>query len=225
MVSARVNLQKWTLFYTLESAPAWGVKTPHAVCRANRIWDDHHLIYRGYSYVLGAQQSNGIIHSTIIPHRKKGIQHGSRQTGSTYSISQFVDKIGTRFQQLHLCVWEPAIQRNYSKYYHFENCTWWPNRKYSYQTMSTWPSGLGRAPSCLTAHVFDGSRVQTPGADTVNQAVHPSKVGKLVAISMRWVTAVEDCEGKRATVRWLAGELCGRTAQTVIFQLFAWATL
>jgi hypothetical protein len=34
------------------------------------------------------------------------------------------------------------------------------------------------------------------GADTVNQAVHPSGVGKLVAINMQWVTAVEDYEGK-----------------------------
>jgi hypothetical protein len=30
----------------------------------------------------------------------------------------------------------------------------------------------------------------------VNQAVHPSGVGKLVAISLQWVTAVEDCEVK-----------------------------
>jgi hypothetical protein len=49
---------------------------------------------------------------------------------------------------------------------------------------------------------FDGSRVRIPGADTVNllgadtvnQAIHPSGVGKLVAISIQWVTAVEDCE-------------------------------
>jgi hypothetical protein len=32
--------------------------------------------------------------------------------------------------------------------------------------------------------------------NTANQAVHPSVVDKLVAISMQWVTAVEDCEGK-----------------------------
>jgi hypothetical protein len=62
---------------------------------------------------------------------------------------------------------------------------------------------LGHAPSCFTAHEFDGSRVQIPGADTFNQAVHPSGVGKLVANSMQWVTAVEDCEGKRAALRWL----------------------
>jgi hypothetical protein len=62
------------------------------------------------------------------------------------------------------------------------------------QTLSAWPSGLGRAPSCFTAHEFDGYRVQIPGADTVNQAVHPSGVGKLVALSMQWVTAAEDCE-------------------------------
>jgi hypothetical protein len=48
--------------------------------------------------------------------------------------------------------------------------------------------------SCFNAHEFDGSGVQTPGADTVNQAVHPSGVGKLVATSMQWMTAVEDCE-------------------------------
>jgi hypothetical protein len=52
--------------------------------------------------------------------------------------------------------------------------------------MSAWPSGLDRAPSCFTAHEFDGTRVQTPGADTVNQAVHPSEVGKLVAVSIRF---------------------------------------
>jgi hypothetical protein len=62
--------------------------------------------------------------------------------------------------------------------------------------LSAWPSGLGRAPSCFIAHEFGGSRVQTPGADRVSQAVHPSGVGKLVATSKQWVTAVEDCEGK-----------------------------
>jgi hypothetical protein len=62
--------------------------------------------------------------------------------------------------------------------------------------LSAWPSGRGRAPSCFTAHELDGSRVQFPGADTVNQAVHPSGVGKLVAVSVQWVTAVEGCEGK-----------------------------
>jgi hypothetical protein len=67
--------------------------------------------------------------------------------------------------------------------------------------LSAWPSGLGHAPSCSIAHEFDGSRVQTSGSDTVNQAVHSSGIGKLVAISMQWVTAVEDCEGKRAAVR------------------------
>jgi hypothetical protein len=71
--------------------------------------------------------------------------------------------------------------------------------------LSAWPSGLGCAPLCFIAHEFDGSQVQTPGADTVNQAVHPSGVGKLVAISMQWVTAVEDCEVKRAAVRWPDG--------------------
>jgi hypothetical protein len=44
----------------------------------------------------------------------------------------------------------------------------------------------------FTAHEFDGSPVQTPGADTVNQAVHPTRVGKLVALSsIQWVTAAE----------------------------------
>jgi hypothetical protein len=47
----------------------------------------------------------------------------------------------------------------------------------------------------------------------VNQAVHPSGVGKLVAISMQWVVAVEDCEVTRAAVRWLVCGLCGRMAQ------------
>ena len=49
-------------------------------------------------------------------------------------------------------------------------------------------------PLCFIAHEFDGSRVQTLGVDTVNQAVHPSGVSKLVATSIQWVTAVEDCE-------------------------------
>ena len=40
---------------------------------------------------------------------------------------------------------------------------------------------------------FDGSPVQTTGAETINQPVHPSGVGKLVATSIQWVTAVEDC--------------------------------
>jgi hypothetical protein len=34
-----------------------------------------------------------------------------------------------------------------------------------------------------------------PGAGTVDQAVHPSGVGKLVAVSKKWVTAIEDCDG------------------------------
>jgi hypothetical protein len=63
-----------------------------------------------------------------------------------------------------------------------------------HMSLSAWPSGLRRALSCFTAHEFDGSLVQTPGADTVNQAVHPSGIGKLVAISMQWVTAAEDSE-------------------------------
>jgi hypothetical protein len=42
--------------------------------------------------------------------------------------------------------------------------------------------------------MIDGSRVQTLGADTVNQAVYPSGVGKLVAINMPWVITVEDSE-------------------------------
>ena len=45
-----------------------------------------------------------------------------------------------------------------------------------------------------------------PRAGAVDQAVHPSGVGKLVAISMQWVTAVQGCEGKRAAVSWLT---CG----------------
>jgi hypothetical protein len=32
-----------------------------------------------------------------------------------------------------------------------------------------------------------------PEAGTVNQTVHPSWAGKLVAINVQWVTAVEDC--------------------------------
>jgi hypothetical protein len=43
----------------------------------------------------------------------------------------------------------------------------------------------------------------------VNQTVHPSGVGKLVAIIIQWVTAVEVRKGKRATVRWLAAYAAG----------------
>jgi hypothetical protein len=47
------------------------------------------------------------------------------------------------------------------------------------------------------------------GTSTVNQTFHPSGVGKLVAVSMQWVTAVEGCEGK--SVRLYDGQ---RTAYT-----------
>ena len=35
-----------------------------------------------------------------------------------------------------------------------------------------------------------------PGAGTANQAIHPSGVGKLVAVSIQWMTTVEGCDGK-----------------------------
>jgi hypothetical protein len=35
-----------------------------------------------------------------------------------------------------------------------------------------------------------------PRADMVNQAIQPSGVGKLVAISVQWVTIVESCKGE-----------------------------
>jgi hypothetical protein len=35
-----------------------------------------------------------------------------------------------------------------------------------------------------------------PGVGMVKQAMHPSNVSKLVAISTQWVTTVEGCEGK-----------------------------
>ena len=38
------------------------------------------------------------------------------------------------------------------------------------------------------------ARGSNPEAGMANQAVHPSGLGKLVAISIHWVTAVEDCE-------------------------------
>jgi hypothetical protein len=63
-------------------------------------------------------------------------------------------------------------------------------------SLCAWRSALGRAPLYFTAHEFDGSRVQTPEADTVNQAVHRSGVGKFVAISKQWETAIGDCEDK-----------------------------
>jgi hypothetical protein len=86
---------------------------------------------------------------------------------------------------------------------------------YCVAKQSAWPSGLGRAPYVMLrcTRVWRISRVQTPGADTVNQAVHPSAVCKLVAISMQWVTSVEDCEGKACMglyVWWLACGLCSR---------------
>jgi hypothetical protein len=65
---------------------------------------------------------------------------------------------------------------------------------YSGTYMWVEPPNQHRFAMWYTAHEFDGSRVQIPGADTVNQAVHPSGVGKLVALSMQWVTAAEDCE-------------------------------
>jgi hypothetical protein len=91
--------------------------------------------------------------------------------------------------------------------------------------MSAWPSGLGRAQSCFIAHEFDGSRVQTPGAD--NQAVHLSGVGKLVGISMQWVTAVEDCElSVRLYDGWRVGYVAGWCKLPHIgFLQFAQATL
>jgi hypothetical protein len=50
------------------------------------------------------------------------------------------------------------------------------------------PTGvLGRAPSSFSAHEFDVYRVQTPGADTVNQTVRPSGVGKLEASGIQLV--------------------------------------
>jgi hypothetical protein len=63
-----------------------------------------------------------------------------------------------------------------------------------------WVTPIGpRAVSlhCTTSWTGPGSN---PGARTVNQTVHPSGVGKLVAISIQWVTAVEYCEGNSATV-------------------------
>jgi hypothetical protein len=65
--------------------------------------------------------------------------------------------------------------------------------------LSAWPSGLGHAPSCFTAHDFDGSRVQTLGTDTVNQAVHPSGVGKLV--TMGRFTELVQCRNNRGRHR------------------------
>jgi hypothetical protein len=87
----------------------------------------------------------------------------------------------TAAQRMHINIWMCGV-----------NC--FCHRNVVTISYSAWPSGLGGTPSCFTAHKFDGSRVQIPGVDTVNQAVHPSGVGKLVALSMQWVTAAEDCE-------------------------------
>jgi hypothetical protein len=65
--------------------------------------------------------------------------------------------------------------------------------------ISAWPSGLARAPSCFTAHELDGSRVQT---FKLLPIYHPSWVSKLVAISMQWVTAVEDKVKRRLYDGW-----------------------
>jgi hypothetical protein len=46
---------------------------------------------------------------------------------------------------------------------------------------------------CTTSLTDLGSN---PGVDAVNQAVHPSGVAKLIAVSIQWLTAVEDCKGK-----------------------------
>jgi hypothetical protein len=51
---------------------------------------------------------------------------------------------------------------------------------------------------CTTSQTDLGSNA---GAGAANQTVHPSGVGKLVAISIPWVTAVEGWEG----------EVCGCT--------------
>ena len=45
--------------------------------------------------------------------------------------------------------------------------------------------------SCTTCLAGPGSN---PGAGTVDQAVRPSGVGKLVALVGRWVTTLEYCE-------------------------------
>jgi hypothetical protein len=81
-------------------------------------------------------------------------------------------------------------------------------------SLSAWPSGFGRAPSCFTAHEFDRSLVQTPRADTVNQAVHPSgSVNWQQLVYSGW-PLLQIAEYKRAAVRWLACWLCSRMAQT-----------
>jgi hypothetical protein len=46
---------------------------------------------------------------------------------------------------------------------------------------------------CTTSQTDPGSN---PGAGTANQAIYPSGVGKLVAVSKQWVTAVEGCGDK-----------------------------
>ena len=55
-----------------------------------------------------------------------------------------------------------------------------------------------------------------PGAGTANQAIHPSGVGKSVAVSIQWMTTVEGCDGKKACNCTMAGMLLMQpTAQTI----------
>ena len=48
--------------------------------------------------------------------------------------------------------------------------------------LSTWPSRYGRAPPDLL-HQESGGPGSIPGASTVNQNVHPSRIGNFVAMS------------------------------------------
>jgi hypothetical protein len=69
---------------------------------------------------------------------------------------------------------------------------------------------------CKTSLTDPGSN---PGAGTVNQTVHPTGVGKLVAISIQLVTAVEGCEGKGVRLydgRRAAYAVCGADYRTLV---------
>jgi hypothetical protein len=73
------------------------------------------------------------------------------------------------------------------------------------------PNGLGHVPSGSLHHESGVSRYK-PWFGMANQIVHPSDVGKLVAVSIQWVTAFEGCRGKSVQLfdgRHVAYAACG----------------
>jgi hypothetical protein len=75
--------------------------------------------------------------------------------------------------------------------------------------VSAWPTGLGRL-RLASGTTNQRNRVSIPGADTANQAVHLSRVGKLVAVT----TTVEHCEGIYRRGREMIGGMQAHAACT-----------